>query len=69
MIGALCVHANNYMFFRCTDTPLTMANDVPSPFKALWNMEAIQNVVKQMIMSFSIDAIIIAGVDISNLCA
>ena len=48
MIGALCVHANNYMFFRCTDTPLTMANDVPSPFKALWNMEGCKGKIPSL---------------------
>ena len=38
-VGALCAHAGKYMFFRCTDAPLTMANDAPSPFNVLWQME------------------------------
>lgn len=38
-MGALCLHADKYMFFRCTDAPLTMANDAPPPFNALWQME------------------------------
>ncbi len=37
-MGALC-SSNNFTFFRCTDTPFTMANDAPPPFDRLWQME------------------------------
>jgi hypothetical protein len=38
-LDALCAHRSNYSFFRCTDTPFTMANDAPPPFDRLWQME------------------------------
>jgi hypothetical protein len=38
-LGALCSHGVNYMFLRCTDAPVTMANDAPPPFQRLWQME------------------------------
>jgi hypothetical protein len=38
-LGALCSHGSNYSFFRCTDTPFTMANDAPPPFERLWRAE------------------------------
>lgn len=38
-LGALCSHGESYTFFRCTDTPLTIARDAPPPFRRLWEME------------------------------
>jgi hypothetical protein len=38
-LGALCEYGGKYAFFRCTDTPLTTANDAPAPFSRLWEME------------------------------
>ena len=38
-LNALCTHSSNYSFFRCTDTPFTMANDAPPPFDRLWHTE------------------------------
>ena len=38
-LGALCSHGESYTFFRCTDTPLTIASDAPPPFRKLWEME------------------------------
>jgi len=38
-LGALCSHGESYTFFRCTDTPLTIASDAPTPVRRLWEME------------------------------
>ena len=38
-LGALCAHGDHYMFLRCTNNPVTMAIDAPTPFKRLWQME------------------------------